>query len=571
MSRGDTNGDKRAPMAAKMPRRLILKRLWTYLGRHRLLLVLAMVLAVLANALALVGPRLSGRAIDAIGIGPGQANLPRVLHHVLLMALFYVASSLLTFLLSRVTLRMTRNTMYRMRKDVFDKLVMLPVGFFDKHQAGELISVISYDIDTVNESLSTDFIQVLQSIITVTASLVMMLTIQPLMVGIFAVTVPLTALYTRWITRRTQPMFRRRSQKLGELNGYMEEMMGGQKTTKAYGREEAVLRAFDSKNDEAVEAFTTSEYYGTMIGPSVNFINNLSLTLISVFGSLLFLRGSVGLGDISSFVQYSRKFSGPINETASILGDLQSAFAAAERVFRLIDMPPETPDAIGASTLTDVQGDVKSQNVDFGYVPGVPVIRGFSMHAEPGKLTAIVGPTGAGKTTLINLLMRVYDIDSGHLMVDDHDIYGLTRSSLRAAYTMVLQDSWLFHGTVAENIGYARPSATREQVVAAAKAAMIHSFIKRLPQGYDTMIGDDGVTISKGQKQLLTIARAMLSDAPMLILDEATSNVDTQTEQQIQQAMRTLMAGRTAFVIAHRLSTIQNADNILVIRDGNIV
>ena len=234
-------------------------------------------------------------------------------------------------------------------------------------------------------------------------------------------------------------------------------------------------------------------------------------------------------------------------------------------------MPPETPDAIGASTLTDVQGDVKAQNVDFGYLPGVPVIRGFSMHAEPGKLTAIVGPTGAGKTTLINLLMRFYDIDSGHLMVDDQDIYGLTRSSLRAAYTMVLQDSWLFHGTVAENIGYARPSATREQVVAAAKAAMIHGFIKRLPQGYDTMIGDDGVTISKGQKQLLTIARAMLSDAPMLILDEATSNVDTQTEQQIQQAMRTLMAGRTAFVIAHRLSTIQNADNILVIRDGNIV
>ncbi len=571
LSRGDTRTDKRAPMAVKMPRRQILRRLWTYLGRHRLLLVLAMALAVLANALALVGPRLSGLAIDAIGIQSGQADLPRVLYYVLLMALFYVASSLLTFLLSRLTLRMTRNTIYRMRKDVFDKLVMLPVGFFDKHQAGELISVISYDIDTVNESLSTDFIQVLQSIITVTVSLVMMLTIQPLMVGIFAVTVPLTALYTRWITRRTQPMFRRRSQKLGELNGYMEEMMGGQKTTKAYGQEAAVLRNFDVKNDEAVEAFTTSEYYGTMIGPSVNFINNISLALISVFGSLLFLRGSVGLGDISSFVQYSRKFSGPINETASILGDLQSAFAAAERVFRLIDTPPEKPDAIGAAVLANVQGDVKAQNVEFGYLPGVPVIRGFSMHAQPGRLNAIVGPTGAGKTTLINLLMRFYDIDSGRLLLDDQDIYGLTRASLRGAYTMVLQDSWLFHGTVAENIGYARPSATREEIVAAAKAAMIHSFIKRLPQGYDTVIGDDGVTISKGQKQLLTIARAMLSDAPMLILDEATSNVDTQTEQQIQQAMRTLMAGRTAFVIAHRLSTIQNADNILVIRDGNIV
>ena len=382
---------------------------------------------------------------------------------------------------------------------------------------------------------------------------------------------PLTALYTRWITGKTRPYYRRRSAKLGELNGFMEEMMGGQKTTKAYGREAEVIKEFDVINAEAVKAYTTSEYYGTIIGPSVNFINNFSLALISVFGSLLYLAGRVGLGDIASFIQYSRKFSGPINETANILGDLQSAFAAAERVFRLIDQSPEKPDAPDARELSQVRGDVRAQDVDFSYVAGIPVIQGFNMHAQPGQLIAIVGPTGAGKTTLINLLMRFYDIDAGSIQVDQQDIYGLTRRSLRSAYTMVLQDSWLFYGSIFDNLAYARPEASRDEVVAAAKAAMIHGFIKRLPQGYDTMIGDEGINISKGQKQLLTIARAMLSKAPMLILDEATSNVDTRTERLIQEAMRKLMAGRTAFVIAHRLSTIQNADTILVVRDGNIV
>ncbi|NLD33953.1 MAG: ABC transporter ATP-binding protein [Clostridiales bacterium] len=571
LSRGDLSGDKRQDNQVHTSRWLLLRRMWRYLGRYRFLLMLAMVLVVLTNLVALVGPKLSGLAIDAIGVGQGQADFPLLFTYTGLMALCYLASSIFRYLLSRVTLKLTRNTTYRMRKDVFDKLVTLPVGFFDGRQAGDLISVMSYDVDTVNESLSTDFLQILESVITVSVSLIMMLTIQPALVAIFAVTVPLTVIYTRWVTRRTRPMFRRRSAKLGELNGFMEEMIGGQKTTKVYGREAEVLRDFDGKNDEAVDAYTTSEYYGTIIGPSVNFINNISLALISVFGSLMYLAGSVGLGDISSFIQYSRKFSGPINETANILGDLQSAFAAAERVFRLIDEPAEKPDAPGANVLTNVRGDVQAQDVDFSYIPGIPVIRQFNMHARPGALTAIVGPTGAGKTTLINLLMRFYDIDSGTIKVDEQDIYGLTRKSLRSAYSMVLQDSWLFHGTVLDNIAYARPEATREEVEQAARAARIHGFISKLPQGYDTLIGDDGVNISKGQKQLLTIARAMLSGAPMLILDEATSNVDTQTERRIQEAMRRLMAGRTAFVIAHRLSTIENADNILVVRDGNIV
>ncbi|MGI6653509.1 MAG: ABC transporter ATP-binding protein [Christensenellales bacterium] len=554
-----------------MPRGQIVKRLWTYLGRNRALLVLAMVLTFLSSSVALVGPRLSGLAIDAIGLGKGQANFPLVWRYAALMAGCYALSSALGYTLSRVTLRMTRNIIYRMRKDVFDKLVSLPVNFFDRYQAGEIISVLSYDVDTVNESLSTDLLQVIQSVVTVTVSLVMMLLIEPRLTLVFAVTVPLTGVYTRWLTSRTRPLFRKRSQKLGELNGYMEEMMGGKRTTRAYGREDQVLSGFDEINAEAVSAYTTSEYYGAMLGPSVGFINNISLALISVFGALLFLRGHVGLGDISSFVQYSRRFSGPINELAAIFGELQSAFSAAERVFRLIDAEPEKPDAPGATVLTDVAGDVQASNVHFRYLPDVPVIQNFSMHARPGDLIAIAGPTGAGKTTLVNLLMRFYDIDQGSITVDGHDIYGVTRDSLRAAYTMVLQDSWLFYGTVFDNIAYARPDATRQEVEAVARASMIHSFITKLPQGYDTIIGDDGVNISKGQKQLITIARAMLSDARMLILDEATSNVDTQTERRIQQAMRTLMAGRTSFVIAHRLSTIRNADNILVVRDGNIV
>lgn len=568
MSEQQVSSIRQAP---KIPRGKLLKRLWQYLGRYRLLLVLAMILVILTNALSLAGPKLSGLAIDAIGIGQGQADFDKLLLYTGLMALCYLASALTGYLLNRITIRLTRNTTYRMRKDVFDKLVSLPVGFFDRHQAGDLISVLSYDVDTVNESLSTDFLQILNSIITVSVSFVLMLSIQPVLVLIFAVTVPLTVVYIRWITKRTRPFFRKRSAKLGELNGYMEEMMAGQMTTKAYGREDQVIGQFDRINREAVDAYTTSEYYGTLSGPSVNFINNISLALISVFGSLLYLAGRVGLGDISSFIQYSRKFSGPINETANILGELQSAFAAAERVFRMIDEPAEKADAPDSETLDEVSGHISVNDISFRYVPQKPVIENFSMEAPAGSLTAIVGPTGAGKTTLINLLMRFYDADKGSIRVDGRDIYGLTRGSLRRAYTMVLQDSWLFHGTILDNIAYARPEATREEVEAAARAAKVHNFIKKLPQGYDTVIGDDGVNISKGQKQLLTIARAMLSDAPMLILDEATSNVDTQTERQIQAAMRQLMAGRTAFVIAHRLSTIENADNILVIRDGNIV
>ena len=571
LTRAETSGDKRRLEGAKLPRKVLLKRLWNYLGRNRFLLVLAVCLSVTSSLLALYGPKLSGRAINAIELGAGKVDMDTVLHCAALMAVCYVLSACLTYLLNVVMIRLSRRVAKQMRHDVFESLASLPVSFFDRYQTGDLISTITYDVDTVNQSLSTDLLQILQSVVTVSVSFVMMLSIAPKLVLIFAVTVPATFFFTRWLTKRVRPLFRRRSARLGQLNGFVEEMLSGQKTIRAYGREDAVLEKFDKKNRAAVEAYTVAEANGTVTGPSVNFITNVSMTLVCVFGSLLFLKGQVGLGDLSSFVQYSRKFSGPINEFANIIAELQSAFAAAERVFSLIDEEPEPVDASDAQVLTDVQGDVTLTDVDFSYIPGTPIIQDLDLHAEKGSLTAIVGPTGAGKTTIINLLMRFYDVDAGCVAVDGKDIRQLTRSSLRKAYTMVLQDTWLFHGTIFDNIAYGKPGATMEEVVAAAKAAHIHSYISRLPEGYNTVLSDNGTSISKGQKQLLTIARAMLLDAHMLILDEATSNVDTRTEQRIQDAMRKLMQDKTCFVIAHRLSTIRSADHILVLDKGQVV
>ena len=551
-------------------KKYLLLRLWGYLSRHKLLILSALVCMLASNLFSLVGPKLSGKAIDAMGIGPGTVDMPTVLYYVMLMAIFYVLSGILSYVLSLIMIRISRKVICRMRKDVFDRLSELPIGFFDKYQTGDIISVISYDIDTVSQSFSNDFLQVVQSIVIVVFSLVMMLSIAPVLVLIFAVTIPLSVFFTKYITTRVRPLFRARSKKLGELNGFVEEMIGGQKTTKAYNREEEVVKRFDVKNREAVDAYSKAEYYGTLTGPSVNFINNLSMVLVSIFGALMYLNGGINLGDISSFVQYSRKFSGPINEIANIIGELQSAFAAAERVFRLIDELPEKEDAPNARVLDNVRGEVDVDRISFGYLPGKTIIHSFSMNVKKGSMIAIVGPTGAGKTTLINLLMRFYDVDSGAIYVDGNSIYDVTRKSLRGAYSMVLQDTWLFYGTIFENIAYGKENATLDDVIHAAKTAKIHDYIESLPNGYDTLLSDNGINISKGQKQLLTIARAMLLDAKMLILDEATSNVDTRTEQQIQAAMRELMRDKTCFIIAHRLSTIRNADNILVLRDGDI-
>ena len=549
----------------------LLRRLWQYLGRNRAMLALALALSIGSSLLSLYGPKLSGRAINAIDLGTGQVDFDTVFRCAIFMAICYACSAGLTYLLNGVMIHLSRTVSRQMRHDIFENLTSLPVGFFDRYQTGDLISILTYDVDTVNQSLSSDLLQILQSVVTVTVSFFMMMSIAPELEIVFFVTIPATILFTRWLAGRVRPLFRKRSGKLGALNGFVEEMLAGQKTIRAYGREEAVLEKFDEKNTEAVDAYTVAEANGTVTGPCVNFINNVSLAMVCLLGSMLFLQGKLGLGDLSSFVQYSRKFSGPINEVANIIAELQSAFAAAERVFSLIDAEPEAPDAVGAKELTKVRGDVELRHVDFGYEPGKPIIQDLSFHAKPGSLTAIVGPTGAGKTTIINLLMRFYDVDAGEILLDGQDIRTLTRDSLRRAYTMVLQDTWLFHGTIFDNIAYGKPGATMEEVIAAAKAAHIHGYISRLPQGYDTILSDNGSSISKGQKQLLTIARAMLLDAHMLILDEATSNVDTRTEEKIQRSYRSLMAGKTCFVIAHRLSTIRSADHILVLNGGQVV
>ncbi len=563
----------------------VLKRMAKYLLRHKAMLLICFLIMLVSNVLALAAPKLSQKAIDAIEPGVGAVDFDSVFLYAALMLVFYALSAVLSYVLAVLMVKLSQRIIYSMRRELFEHLTTMPVSFFDTHATGELISRISYDIDTVNTSLSHDLLQVCASVVTVLGALCMMISISPVLLLVFVLTVPISIIYTKFRSTKIRPLFRRRSQKLGELNGYAEEMLSGQKTIRAYSREETIVGRFDGKNAEAVQAYYVAEYYAATVGPTVNFVNNLSLSLVTMLGGIFFLFFSlnaageaaipamftISLGGISAFVQYSRKFAGPINEFANIVSDLQSACSSAEKIFAIMDTPSETPDIEGAEVLENVRGEVEISNIKFGYVPEKTVIDGLSIKADKGNLVAIVGPTGAGKTTIINLLMRFYDVNEGKIYVDGKEIRTLTRDSLRAAFTMVLQDTWLFCGSIYDNIRYGKEDATREEVINAAKMAHIHSYIMSLPDGYDTVLSDDGVNISKGHKQLITIARAMLANTPMLILDEATSNVDSRTEQQIQKAMYALMDGRTCFVIAHRLSTIQNADVILVVKDGNII
>ncbi|MDH8678305.1 ABC transporter ATP-binding protein [Fusibacter bizertensis] len=554
-------------------RRKILFRLTKYLYAYKLYILLALILTFTSNILSLIGPSLAGSAIDAFGTSLGQVNFPKVFGYIITMLILYGFSALLSYLLAILMIQLSQKVVYKMRKDVFDRLADLPVGYFDQHQTGDIISRVTYDIDTINTSLSNDVIQIFTSLITVVGSLTMMIIISPQLVLVFLLTIPASIAFTRFMTQKTKPLFRKRSGKLGELNGFVEEVISGQKVIKAYHQEDVMIERFDIKNDEAVEAFYNAEYYSSTVGPTINFINNLSLSLVSVFGAILYLLGQLTIGNVSSFVLYSRKFSGPINELANIISELQSSLAAAERVFKVIDEIPEKEDAIDAINMSEVElkGNITIENLTFGYNDEKIIIDNLNLQAKSGDLIAIVGPTGAGKTTIINLLMRFYDPQSGKISIDGHDIKSVTRKSLRQSFAMVLQDTWLFQGTIYENIAYGKPNTTLEDVIKVAKAAKIHNYITHLPNGYETLLNEEGINISQGQKQLLTIARAMLLDAKMLILDEATSNVDTRTELQIQEAMYDLMKGKTSFVIAHRLSTIQNADTILVVNNGLIV
>ena len=555
----------------KIGKKAALFRLSKYFLQYKRLVLGALFFAVVGNVLALVAPVLSANAINAIDTKTGVVDMPLVITYCIAMAVCYLLSSVFTYALTYVMTKLSRNITRRMREEVFDKLLSLPVSFYDARLAGDVINRLTYDIDTVNASLSNDIIQIATSVITVFGSLISMLLLSPLLSCVFIVIVPLTILVTVQRSRVMRPLFRKRSGKLGELNGYSEEMLSGIRTIKGYGREDEISERYELRNENAAQAYYDADYYGSKVGPTVNFINNLSTVFISVFGGYLFLQGRMQLGYVSAFLQYSRKFTGPINEFANIISEIQSALAAAERLFGILDEEPERDGSDLLPAPQNVRGEAEFRHVNFGYDAEKPILKDVSFRAEAGRTVAIVGPTGAGKTTIVNLLMRFYDINGGGIYLDGVETRRYARADLRGQFTMVLQDTWLFEGTVRENIAYGNESATDAEIEEAAKAANVHDFILSLPQGYETRLTDGGSNLSKGQKQLLTIARAMVSRAKILILDEATSNVDTRTEILVQNATQKLMEGKTCFVIAHRLSTIVHADLILVVRAGNVV
>ena len=520
-------------------RRGIALRLGTYVLKQWTLFIPALIFTLLSNQLSLLGPKYSGAALDAIEAA-GGVNFPEVWKNVIIMIICYGFSALLSYFLAVIMIHLSQRIIYRMRKELFEKLNTLPVGYFDTHATGDIISHLSYDVDTINSTLSHDLVQVMTSIYTVLGSLIFMWRISKPMILIFLFTVPVSLLFTKYRSKKVRPLFRARSKKYGELNGYAEEMLSGARSIQAYGRQEVICGRFNKHNNEAMDACYSADYNAALLYPTINLINNISISLVAVFGGILYMYSQSGavkvgslffisLGGVAQFVQYSRKFAGPINEFSNILHEFQSAISAAERVFRVLDEEPEPLDLPDTVNFKEPQGNVDFNNITFGYTPETTILKDVTINVKSGQTIAIVGPTGAGKTTIINLLMRFYDPNKGEILMDTIPTLKITREDLRRAYTMVLQDTWLFNGTIYENIVYGSESATSEQVYEAAKSAKIHSFIESLPDGYDTVISDDGVNISKGQRQLITIARAMLSDAPMLILDEATSNVDSRT------------------------------------------
>lgn len=549
----------------------ILKRMSKYLYKYKFTIIISIILTIVSNIFALVGPMLSGYAIEVIEKGNGNIDFSKIFYYAFLMIVFYFCSSILSYIISIMMVKTARNVVYSLRKDAFDTLLNLPLSYFDKNSIGDVLSKITYDIDTMGSTLSTDLINILTSIVTLVGSFFMMFTISKKLVLIFFITIPMSAISTKYITNKTRPLFRKRAKKIGDLNGFVEENISGLKIIKAYNKESKSIDEFRNINKNAVDAYYNAEYYGSMTVALISFINNISLGFISTIGSILYLKNEMSLGQISSFVLYSRKFSGPIREISNLISDMQSSFAASERVFRFIDEKREEDDKVDAVKLEKVHGKIDMQNVTFSYDLNEKVLENLNINAKPNTVVAIVGPTGCGKTTIINLIMKFYNRDNGQILVDDKNIDDITKKSMRQAYAMVLQDTWLFEGSIYENIAYGNENATLEDVKRVAKLAQIDDFIETLPNGYNTIISGNGDNISKGQKQLINIARAMLIDAKMLILDEATSNIDSKTEIQIQNALLEIMKGKTCFIIAHRLSTIKNADQILVLNNGKIV
>ena len=546
-------------------------KLYKTLLPFKVLIIFVVVLSIFSCVLSLLGPYFCGEAINEVEKGPGMIDFSIVWKWAVMMLVSYLFSEVVYLTINLIMVSVSKKTGYILRKECFEKLHRLPVSVFDDNSAGDILSRISYDVDVVATSIQTDISQIITTIITVLGSFFMMLKISLPLSCITMVTLPVTIIYTIHIKGITRPLYSKRSEKYGEMNGFVEEMFSGEKTIQAYSYEENVSKEYAEINKEASDAYFNADVRGVTIGPTMGMMNNLSLALNGMIGSILYMFSFATLGQLSSFILYSRKFAGPINELSNIMNEIFSALSAAERIYSFLGMKEDPEDAPDAIELTSGEGRVELRDVSFSYSPEKEILHSVSFSTEKGKTLAIVGETGAGKTTIINLLMRFYRPQGGKILIDGIDSAKLTDRSLRSQFAMVLQDTWLFRGTVLENIAYGREDATREEVVEAAKKAGIHHFITTLEKGYDTVISENGGNISKGQKQLLTIARAFLSKAPVLILDEATSNVDTSTEKKVQEAMTALMKGRTAIVIAHRLSTIENADEIIVMSHGSVV
>ena len=546
-------------------------KLYKTLLPFKVLIIFVVVLSIFSCVLSLLGPYFCGEAINEVEKGPGMIDFSIVWKWAVMMLVSYLFSEVVYLTINLIMVSVSKKTGYILRKECFEKLHRLPVSVFDDNSAGDILSRISYDVDVVATSIQTDISQIITTIITVLGSFFMMLKISLPLSCITMVTLPVTIIYTIHIKGITRPLYSKRSEKYGEMNGFVEEMFSGEKTIQAYSYEENVSKEYAKINKEASDAYFNADVRGVTIGPTMGMMNNLSLALNGMIGSILYMFSFATLGQLSSFILYSRKFAGPINELSNIMNEIFSALSAAERIYSFLGMIEDPEDAPDAIELTSGEGRVELRDVSFSYSTEKEILHSVSFSTEKGKTLAIVGETGAGKTTIINLLMRFYRPQGGKILIDGIDSAKLTDRSLRSQFAMVLQDTWLFRGTVLENIAYGREDATREEVVEAAKKAGIHHFITTLEKGYDTVISENGGNISKGQKQLLTIARAFLSKAPVLILDEATSNVDTSTEKKVQEAMTALMKGRTAIVIAHRLSTIENADEIIVMSHGSVV
>ncbi len=555
-----------------------MKKLMVYLGAYKLQLLLVGIFAIGSTIFNIVGPKILGRATTEIfnglvgkisgGAGIDFEKIGRIL--LLLLAL-YACSALFSFVQGYIMTGVSQKLTYRMRKEISEKINRLPMNYFDKMPHGEILSRITNDVDTLSQSLNQSATQMITSVATIIGVLVMMLSISPLMTLIALLILPVSVGMISVIVKNSQRYFKSQQEYLGHVNGQVEEIYGGHIIVKAFNKEEDVIASFDRDNDILYESAWKSQFLSGMMMPIMQFVGNLGYVAVVILGGWLAMRDAIEVGDIQSFIQYVRNFTQPIQQAAQVANMLQSTAAASERVFEFLEEDEEDQTAEHPASIEGLEGRVEFDHVKFGYHADHTIIHDFSAKVEPGQKIAIVGPTGAGKTTMVKLVLRFYDVNSGSIRVDGHDIRNFNRSELREMFGMVLQDTWLFKGSIEDNIRYGKLDATREEVVEAAKAAYVHRFVQTLPGGYDMELNEEASNVSQGQKQLLTIARAILADPKILILDEATSSVDTRTEVRIQKAMDNLMRGRTSFIIAHRLSTIRDADLILVMKDGDIV